>query len=166
MGGKLPSNVLTYRDLQVFNKIENEGKTLDKTAEELGVSRDTIKRTKKKDCYRNLVLDALEKKGFTVETYVTKLVGLTDAEKEINIGGDIHFVPDQTTRMKAIDKVGKVYGDNCPTENIITSNFASSSDEELFEELEGRCKDAGVDEGTGERPEAESDTGTLDGTIL
>ena len=166
MPAKLPTDVLTYRDLQIFTKHETEGKTLDKTAEEMGVSRDTVKRTKKKAAYRDLVLDAMEKQGFQVENYVEKLVGLTSAEKEINIGGDLHYVPDNTTQMKAIEKIGKVYGDAAPVDIDLSSSLARSSDEELFEEFEDALGRLPVESDTSEHGEGESDSGEIEGTIL
>jgi len=166
MPKKLPSDVLTYRDLQIFNLHEQKGKTLDETAEELGISRDTVKRTKRKLAYRDLVLTAMEEQGFQVEDYVKKLILLTQAEKEINVGGDIRMVNDNTTQMKAVEKIGKIYGDNAPLDLEISGNLTKASDGELFEELAEASERFGVDVESGESGEDEGDTPEIKGTVL
>ena len=134
MPHKLPEG-LTYRDLQVFAKVEQEGKTLDQAAEELGVSRDTIKRTKKRGSYRDLTLAAMEELGYTVEDYTKKLIGLTDAKKMLNFGGHNEIVDDNVTQLKAIEKIGKVYGDNADVGVNVRHDMGMASDEELMEAL-------------------------------
>ena len=104
--------------------------------------------------------------GYGVEQYVQKLVSLTDAKKEISIGGDSIKVDDNTTQMKAIDKIGKVFGDNAPTEVDLTSSLASASDAELFEELETEFIRRGLDEEPRQHAESESDSGEEQGRIL
>ena len=147
--GRIPKH-LTMRDLTVFSKIEMEGKTLDQTAEEMNISRDTVKRTKKRGSYRDLVLDALEEKKFGVPEYVDKLIKLTKAKKTLNCGGHDMEVEDNTTQMKAIEKIGKVYGDDSPTNIDITSSLASSRDEDLIGEIEAALGN-GLDKDTGEQ---------------
>ena len=166
MPKKLPSDVLTYRDLQIFNLHEQKGKTLDETAEELGISRDTVKRTKRKLAYRDLVLTAMEEQGFQVEDNVKRLILLTQAEKEINVGGDIRMVNDNTTQMKAVEKIGKIYGDNAPLDLEISGNLTKASDGELFEELAEASERFGVDVESGESGEDEGDTPEIKGTVL
>ena len=166
MPAKIEDKVLTYRDLQIFKKHETEGKTLDKTADEMGISRDTVKRTKKKAAYRDMVLAAMEAEGYGVEQYVQKLVKLTDAKKEISIGGDSIKVDDNTTQMKAIDKIGKVFGDNAPTEVDLTSSLASASDAELFAELEEEFERRGLEAESGEHADGESGPSEEQGRIL
>jgi hypothetical protein len=134
MPAKRPAG-LTLRDLQVFTEHEVNEKTLDETAEALNVSRDTVKRTKKRGAYRDLVLSALEEKGFTVNEYVKKLIELTEAEKVINCGGHNMPVDDNTTRMKAIEKIGKVFGDDATPGLDVKHSLQSLSDEELRENL-------------------------------
>ena len=164
MAAKLPKE-LTLRDLTVFVKHETEGKTLDQTAAEMGVSRDTIKSTKKRGSYRDLVLSAMEEKKFGVEDYVTKLIKLTDAEKTINCGGHNMEVPDQTTRMKAVEKIGKIYGDDAPTNIDISGSLAGSRDEDLAEQLEAAIEES-VGSGAGEQSAGTSDAGPEPGGVL
>ena len=52
MSKKSTANELTVRDEMVFRHHEVEGKTIDQTANIIGVSRDTVKHTKKKPAYR------------------------------------------------------------------------------------------------------------------
>ena len=140
MGHKLPDN-LTLRDLQVFSKIEQEGKTLDQAAEELGVSRDTVKRTKKRGCYRDLILDAIAERQFTVDEYAKKLIALTEAEKVLNCGGHDQVVSDNPVRMKAIEKLGRIYGDDADKTVNLGLSAQSTSDEELLEEIDSALKE-------------------------
>lgn len=135
MPAKLPKTV-TIRDMGVLVHHEMNGCTLEETAKKLGVSRDTVKRTKRRAAYRDLVLAALEEKGFDVPKYVDKLIGLTDAERDINIGGQVHLVPDNVARMAAIKKIGDIYGDSAPKELSHTHSLTASSDDELGELLE------------------------------
>ena len=146
---QLPKS-LTMRDISVFVEHEVNGKTLDETAETLGCSRDTVKRTKKRGSYRDLVIDALEEKKFTVGDYVEKLIDLTDSKKTLNCGGHNIEVPDNTTQMKAVEKIGKVYGDDAPTNIDISGSLASSRDEELTEQLETALSES-VDTSAGEQ---------------
>lgn len=166
MPPKRPSDVLTYRDLQIFHLHEEKGKTLDETAEELGISRDTVKRTKRKIAYRDLVLTAMEEQGFGVDDYVKKLIGLTDAQKEINVGGDIRMVDDNVTQMKAVEKIGKIYGDSAPENLEISGNLTKASDGELFEELAEASERFGVALESGEPGEGEGDSTEIEGRIL
>ena len=135
MGAKLPDG-LTYKDLKVFTKVEVEGKTLDQAAEELGCSRDTLKRTKKRGSYRDLTLQAMDEQGYGVDEYVAKLVELTKAQKLLNCGGHDVTVEDNVTQLKAIEKIGKVYGDNAPTNIDISGSLASTRDADLYDEIE------------------------------
>ncbi|MCE5185037.1 MAG: hypothetical protein LLF76_02805 [Planctomycetaceae bacterium] len=166
MPAKLDGNVATLRDLQIFKAHTLEGKTLDKTAKELGISRDTIKRTKRKPVYRDMVLAALEAKGFTVDDYVAKLIDLAHAKKSINIGGLAEEVDDNVTQMKAIEKIGNVYGDNAPREINIAGDLASASDAELLAEITELSGQPGVVSQPGEQGSVEGSGDEGEGTVL
>jgi hypothetical protein len=164
MGKKLPEG-LTFRDLQVFSKCEQQNKTLDEAAAEMGVSRDTIKRTKKRGSYRDLTLSAMEELGYTVDEYVKKLVGLTNAKKLLNCGGHDMEVEDNVVQLKAIEKIGKVYGDNAPTNIDITGSLAGSSDENILEEIESALENP-VGGDSGEQGVGEDVGGQVEGEVL
>ena len=148
MPAKLDKHILTMRDAEIFHKHEVEKKSMDQVAKETGVSRDTIKRTKKKLAYRELVLSGLEYHKFGVLEYTKKLVDLTNAKKVINCGqGVTETCEDNVVQLNAIKKIGDIFGDNAPKEIDIASGLAGSSDAELYEELEIACKEAGLDAG-------------------
>jgi len=162
MPAPIDPNVLTARDLQVFEHHLLGNKTIAETAKAIGVSTDTVKRTKKKPAYRQMVLDAMEEAGFGVEQYVSKLIKLTDAKKTLNVGGHEIEVDDNPVQLGAIRKVGDIYGDDAPKELGLTHSTAGSSDDELIAELaESLQERSGVGEGPAESGPAEGDAGTL-----
>jgi len=147
MPAKKDPNALTIDDVSVI-KLHEVGKlSLDETAEAMNVSRETVKRIKKKPAYRDFVLAALEAEEYNATKYARQLIALTEAKKETTCQGKpIDKVVDNAARMKAIEKIGDILGVDAPKEYDLQHSLATKSDEELAEEL-GRAKqEYGLDE--------------------
>jgi len=164
MPAKIDDNTLTLRDLEIFQAHTIERKTLDETAQQVEVSRDTVKRTKRKKSYRDLVVAALEVKGFTVEDYASGLINLTTAQKEINVDGVLETVDDNPTRLGALKKIGDVYGDNAPKQLDLLPT--GSTDEEINLELEQAMQELGLAEGPEQLGDGPDDSVPEDSTVL
>ena len=134
--GKWDENKLTKRDLLIYKKNIVEGKTLTKTAQELGICTETVKRTKKKLAFREYALSALEQLGYTVDTHIRRLVELTLADRYAAYRGERTAEPDNPVRMQAAKEIGQIMGLHAPKETNVQHNIAMSSDEELFAELD------------------------------
>jgi predicted DNA-binding protein (UPF0251 family) len=156
---KRDPNTLTLRDLEILQKHTIEGKTQRVTAMEMGISKDVIKRTKRKPAYNQLAQAALEEKGYTVDRLVSDLIAKTKAQKDINIGGSCIQVDDNVAQLKAIERIGDIYGVNAPKDISITG-IAGSSDAEIFEELEEALQAARVAGADREQGSPEEDAGT------
>jgi hypothetical protein len=141
--GRWDENKLTKRDLLVYKKNIVEGKTLKKTAQELGICTETVKRTKKKLAFREYALAALEQLGYSVDTHMRRLVELTMADRYAAYRGERTAEPDNPVRIQAAKEIGQIMGLHAPKETNVQHNIAMSSDEELFAEIDEaaiRCK--------------------------
>jgi len=127
-------NTLTLQQLEILQKHTIEGKTQEQVAKELGISRDSVKRAKRKPAYHELAQAALEKKGYTVEALVVDLIAKTTAQKSENIGGSIIEIEDNVSQMKALDQIAKIYGVHAP-QNVNLTTTMTASDKELLDEL-------------------------------
>jgi len=134
--GKWDENKLTKRDLLIYKKNIVEGKTLRKTAQELGVCTETVKRTKKKQAFREYALSALEQLGYSVDTHIKRLVELTMADRYAAYRGERTAEPDNPVRMQAAKEIGQIMGLHAPKESNVQHNIAMSSDEDLFAEID------------------------------
>ncbi len=142
--GKWDETKLTKRDLLVYKKNIVEGKTLSKTAQELGICSETVKRTKQKQAFREYALAALQELGYTVDTHIERLVALTMADRYAAYRGERTSEPDNPVRMQAMKEIGQMMGLHAPKETNVQHNIAMSSDEELFEELDAVAKSCNV----------------------
>jgi hypothetical protein len=158
MPAKTPET-MTLRDLAIFKAHTLEGKTLAEAAKAVGTSKDTVKRTKKKKAYRELVISALEANNWDVDEYAKKLIKLVNAERELSVAGEIIKVQDNVTQIAAIKKLGQIYGDDAPKEVDLTHSLASASDAELLEDLQATSEQYGVDERPAESEPDEGDAG-------
>jgi hypothetical protein len=131
---------LTLRDLEIFHHHEIMGKTLNETADIVGVSRETIKRTKHKQAYNELAIQALQNKAIGVEKYAEKVAEQLEAKKSINIAGKEVELADNNARIQAIKEVGSVYGLYAP-KAISLHSIASIPDEDLALEVEQAAQD-------------------------
>jgi hypothetical protein len=102
---------------------------------------------------------ALEEKGYTVDRLVSDLIAKTKAQKDINIGGSCIQVDDNVAQLKAIERIGDIYGVNAPKDISITG-IAGSSDAEIFEELEEALQAARMAGADREQGSPEEDAGT------
>jgi hypothetical protein len=145
--GKWDENKLTKRDLLVYKKNIVEGKTLKKTAQELGVCTETVKRTKKKQAFREYALMALQELGYTVDTHIKRLVQLTQADRYAAYRGERTAEPDNPVRLQAAKELGQIMGLHAPKESNVQHNIAMSSDEELFAEIDEAASRFNIIEG-------------------
>lgn len=126
---------------------EVENKTYSDTCEDLGVSRDKIKRTKKKQAYRDLVIAAAAEQGVTAEYYVKKLIGLMDAQKTIRLkGGNTLKAPDNIVQFNATSEFGDILGVKAPKEFDLKHSMAAMGDNELKEAIDDSVEEL---DGTG-----------------
>ena len=119
------------------------GKNVTQCAKEMGVTRKTLHGYKNSSEFRQMAIEHLEdsKLGGLLGT-VTKLVGALDAKKPIVIdcadgSTKVKMVADQKTRMIALQEVIKIYGLHAPIRKDVTASISISSDDELFDEIEG-----------------------------
>ena len=126
-------------DITVIQHHEVEKKSLDETAAIMNVSRETVKRIKRKPAYRDFVLEAIENKGYNADKFAEQLIALTEAKKKMNVEGELEDVDDNPTRMKAVEKMGDILGVDAPKEYDLQHSIAAKSDAELAEEF-GRAK--------------------------
>lgn len=162
---KMDTSALNLRDVAIFKAHTLEGLSLNETAQKVGCSRDTVKRTKKKEAYHRLAQEALERQQYGIDELVGDLIAKTKAKKELYIGSGVIEVDDNITQLKAIERIGDIYGVNAPT-NLNVAAIAGSSDEELAGEIEEACREAGVDD-TESQPRLGGETdNALEGTVL
>ena len=158
---KKKPDILTLDDVSVIKLHEVEKKSLNETAEIMNVSRETVKRIKKKPAYRDFVLDAIEKRGYSADTFAEQIIALTEANKQINVEGELEEVDDNPTRMKAVEKMGDILGVDAPKEYDVRHGLASATDEEIAADLEKAESRFGVD-GSGAEPPANSGSAEKD----
>ncbi len=136
-------------EIKFFHKHVIEGKTGNQCAAELGVNKNTASNYKHSDTYRQMALAHLDKKLNGVESVIDNLVTSLDAmrphnvqktkkDKEGNIETitEVVWVADQSTRMKAILEINRIYGIHAPQKKDITVAVSLSSDEQLFAEID------------------------------
>jgi len=157
MPAKWPESVTT-KDLAVLKLHEVEGKTLQETADVMGVSRTTVKQIKKRPAYREMVLLALEQESKTPADYAKKLMALVEAKKTINVGGHPIETEDNVTQFNATKQWGNILGVDAPKELDVQHSLAGASDEELGKALTEAESRLGVDEGRGEPAALQDDT--------
>jgi hypothetical protein len=146
-GRKCGGKDLNLRDLEIMQSQEIDRKTYEETMEEIGICRDTIARTKKKQAYRDIVIAALEQESVTAVTFAQNLKKLMDAKRTINIGGEEVVVDDNVTRFNAVKKHGDILGVDAPKTFDLKHSMAAMADDELqeaidesIEDLDGRLK--------------------------
>jgi hypothetical protein len=166
MPAKEDPNTLKLRDLEVFQAHEIQNKTLAQTAQEVGVSVDTVKRIKKKPAYRDLSLDALERYNHGIDIHVKALIEKTKAQKCIVMGTTHWYEDDNPTQMKALDAITDIYGIRAPRHIELSGNLTSASDEELFGEIEDAVQSTGLVPKAGKQSDGPADSGDVQGTIL
>ena len=139
--GAGPVSIAT-NTVKLFHKHIVEGKSVSACAREMDISRKTLHGYKKTEDFRHMAIEHLENstlKGLTGT--VSKLVKALDAKKPVvteNTDGstNISMVPDQKTRMTALDQVIKIYGLHAPIQRNVTATISVSSDAELFAAIE------------------------------
>ena len=132
----IDKNNLNLTELGIMHSQEVENKTYPETCEDLGVSRDKIKRTKKKQAYRDLVIAALDQKGATADKYAEKIIELMEAQKTIRLkGGTTVKSPDNIVQFNATSEFGDILGVKAPKEFDLKHSMAAMGDDELKEAI-------------------------------
>lgn len=107
------------------------------TAEKIGCSTKTVSRTKKKQAYRDLVINKLAEREYSPETYADNMIAHTKAKKTIvSKDAGVFQVADNTTRLTADIELGEIYGVKAPKQIDLKHSMAAMSDEELREEVQ------------------------------
>jgi hypothetical protein len=160
------TKALLIRDAEIFNYHEIEGRTLEETAELVGVSRSTVVKARQKETYNQLAINALQQRKMPVDQYAEKLVEATEAKKALNIRGVRHEEPDNLTRMTALKEIGAIYGVYRPKQINLQHGLAGAPDEVLdaeIEELSEKISSHAAGPGKGHvKPKAERAEGGAD----
>jgi predicted DNA-binding protein (UPF0251 family) len=152
----------TIQDAEAVQYHAVEGKSLAETGKLMGVSRDTVKRIKKREAYHDLAVQALEKAGGDVKKTMEKLVAKTEAKYTIKTGTDkdgnntYEEVDAHTPQLRAIERICDIYGVDAPKHLDVAGLIASASVEELLAEIAETKRRLGMDE-TGREPETAVD---------
>ena len=125
-----------------------EHKTLQQTADEIGIHRNTAIHTVQKTAFRELLIVSLEQQGFTVESLAAKLIQKTEAKRMI--GKKLREVDDNKTQMSAVKELTSIYGVHSEKNLRVQHSVAGASDAELDSQIEDLARDFGVDTGPGE----------------
>ena len=136
---------LNLRDLQVFHHTMVENQSNVATAKLMGVSHDTIGRTKKKAAYHQLITDAMEAEGEGPVQFARRLIKGLDAKKSINVAGKVKVVTDNMTRTTNLEIWADVAGAKAPKELNLTHGIKAETDDELLAELEDSMKRHGIE---------------------
>jgi len=136
-----------------FQKHIVEGKRIGKCATDIGVTRAVLHGYKKTEDFRQMALAYLEDSTLGgLKGNVTKLVDALDAVRPHNVESknsdgstnvEVKFVPDESTRFKALQEINKIYGIHAPQKRDVNVAITISSDAELFakiDEAERNCK--------------------------
>jgi hypothetical protein len=130
------SKSLNSRDLEIVHSQLIEGDSNVVTAEKVGCSERTVRRTKQKQAYRDLVIAQLAEIEYDAATYAKNMVAHTKAEKKIRFNGEDEKVPDTKHRLIADMKLGDVFGVEAPKEFDLKHSMAAMSDDELLQEID------------------------------
>lgn len=136
---------LNLRDLQVFHHTMVENRSNIETADIMGLSHDTVSRTKKKAAYHQLITDAMEAEGEGPAQFANRLIRGLDAKKSINVAGKVEEVPDNMTRTTNLEIWADVAGAKAPKELNLTHGIKAETDDELQAELEDSMKRHGIE---------------------
>lgn len=129
-------------EVKVFYKNVVEGKTLAQCAKEIGVSRRMVTNYKGSSNFRQMAIEYLEDSTLKgLSGTISRLVKALDAEKVItseNAAGEVSVtkIPDQRTRMIALQEVIEIYGLHAPEQKDTTVRISISSDEDLFRQID------------------------------
>ena len=147
MASRNDPNRLNLTDLHIMHSQEIKNDTYDVTCEKLNISRDRIKRTKKKQAYRDVAIAAAEEMGFTAKKYIEKLISLMEAKKKIRLkGGKTFEAPDNIVQFNATSEFGDILGVKAPKEFDLKHSMAAMGDDELNEAIKESVEDL---DGTG-----------------
>lgn len=159
MPAKIDPTTLTLRDAEIFKYHMLDKKTLDETADLVGVSRDVVKRTKKKQAFCELIDMAMQDEGYAAKEYAENLISMLQATKGVNYAGRRQEEPDNLVRMQALRTWGDVTGAYAPKQLNLQHQMGAISDDELEDELKSSLDMHNVEsrvvsaESVGKKPE-------------
>lgn len=148
------------KTIKFFDKHGIQGKTVIKSAKEVGISLRTAYAYKKGDDYRQMALAYLDNESLGgVDGTMQRLINALDAERPHNIKTkttdtegkvvekeEVVWVADNNTRDKALKKVIDIFGLNAPKTNV-NLTVSISSDADLFAEIDETTRECGfIDE--------------------
>lgn len=145
MSKRKPSSLKTARQLneiKFFHSHIVNGKPESRCAEEMGLSRRTMRNYKKSTDYRQMAIEYLENSKLKgLKGTISRLVKALDAEKigkRCEPGGSISWgsIPDERTRETARKEIEEIYGLRAPEQKDTTIRISISSDEDLFGQID------------------------------
>ena len=155
----------TLRDAEVVLHHGLENRTLEETGKIMNLSKSTIKRTKRRAAYNELAIQAGEDLDHDIKELMKKLWDKTEAKYKLK-GAEAEEVDAHSIQMRALERLGDVYGIDAPKEVDIAGLIASSSIEELLAEIVETKRRYEMAEG-GEQPAVDVDNSeTIEGAVL
>jgi hypothetical protein len=136
-----PSDQKRLNLVKFFQRHIVDGKSITKCSQELGLSRMTLHGYKKEKDFRAMALDYLENsrlKGVrgVMDRLLNQLDAVTSRPFETKNGTVWKEIPDNKTRAAALKEIIEIYGLHAPTEIDARLTVSTSSDAELFAEIE------------------------------
>jgi hypothetical protein len=151
-------------DLQVMQLRELENLPIQTVAAQLHIPVTRVNAIRKKAAYRDMVIAALEEKGYNAVKFADKLVQMLDKNKSIVVDHEVVEVSDNVAQNAALQRWGDILGVDAPKEHNIS--VAGSSDAELDQQIIEAEKQFGVDEKPGQPGLGNGCTGEEQGTDL
>jgi hypothetical protein len=161
---KVVNRDVTLLDLQVMQGKELLHKTDQEIAKSLNVTVQRVKKCQKKQGYRDMVIAALEERGYTAAKFAEKLSESLDKTKAIVVDHEVVEVSDNVAQNAALQRWGDILGVDAPKESVFA--FAGSSDAELDQQLEEAAKQFGVVEQSGQQAMGDGSSDPESGTLL
>jgi len=151
-------NEPTIRDAEVVYHHGLGNHTIEEAGKLMNLSPSTIKRTKRRAAYNELAIKAGEDLGHDINELMEKLWDKTEAKYKKT---DAHNI-----QMRALERLGDVYGIDAPKEVDVAALIASSSIEELLAEIIETKRRLGMDEERGEPAVDVDPPSETSGTVL
>ena len=134
MPARKSKELLSYNIAQVVQSHHVEHKTLQETADRIGVSRKTVKRMKKTETYHELATAAAEELGEPIEKWMGTLI-------KIKNEGD-----NERNRLAATMKGLDIFGAEPPKKEEHAHTFQTMSDDELRKQIKASVVNESITE--------------------
>lgn len=151
-------------DLQVMQLRELENMPIEKVAATLHVPVSRVNAIRKKIAYRDMVIAAMEEKGYNAVKFADKLIEHLDKTKAIVVDHEVVEVSDNVAQNAALQRWGDILGVDAPKEHNL--NVAGSSDAELDQQLKEAEEQYGLVKKSEQPGMDERGSGTEQGTVL